>query len=95
MLKITNKSQSSRGDGETSEPLLGQGHDRTVDDSVIFSVDDEEEHGILYDRSTYKDDEHHHSQPKRSVRFQEEVRVIGPSLRSTMQSREAGELCSF
>jgi sodium-coupled neutral amino acid transporter 11 len=94
MLNITGRQRERNGDAETGQPLLGQGHDRLADDPVIFSVtdDDEEEHSALRNENGFSDEPPQY-QPKRSVRFQEEVRVIGPPLRSTLQSREAREQC--
>jgi sodium-coupled neutral amino acid transporter 11 len=73
-------------DGEARQPLLNASHEDVSADSnqVVFSVDDE-------------DSESSSAEPwsavrriEPSVRFQEEVQVIGPPLRSTIQSREAG-----
>ena len=93
MLNTTNRQQGSNEDRETSQPLLAQGHERVQDDPVIFSVedddDDDEEHSVLRDDIAFSD-QHRRHQSKRSVRFQDEVRVMGPPLRSTMQSRETG-----
>lgn len=60
--------------GEASRPLLG-------DHNVVFSVDDDD-----------SDEETFTSPPRaeHSVRFQEDVQVIHPPLRSTVASREAG-----
>lgn len=72
-------------DGEARQPLLNASHEDVPADSnqVVFSVDDE-------------DSESSSAEPwsavrriEPSVRFQEEVQVIGPPLRSTIQSREA------
>lgn len=91
MLNLSkNRQQGNNADGETRQPLLGQDHDRVHEDTVVFSVDDDDDDDGLHESSAFAD-EHEHAHPKRSVRFQEEVRVIGPPLRSTMQSREAGE----
>lgn len=56
---------------------------------VLFKVDDEDdsdenENGVLVDTNGHAD------QGRPGVRFQEEVQVIVPPLRSTMQSRETG-----
>lgn len=76
MFNLPNRQPKQNGDAETRQPLLEEEH---PDDPVLFSVED--------------DDEEHEEQPKkdrtRSVRFQEDVRIIGPPLRSTIQSREA------
>lgn len=66
-------------DHEHEQPLLH--HDKTTP-STIFAVDDDED----------DDDEQalHSSRSTHSVRFTEQVQVIGPPLRSTLASREAG-----
>lgn len=72
-------------DGEARQPLLNASHEDVSADTnqVVFSVDDE-------------DSESSNGEPwsavrrtEPGVRFQEEVQVIGPPLRSTIQSREA------
>lgn len=78
-------------DGEARQPLLNASHEDVSADTnqVVFSVDDE-------------DSESSSGEPwsavrrtEAGVRFQEEVQVIGPPLRSTIQSREAGAyLCA-
>ena len=73
---------------EISEPLLnrsqgdliGHGEDQT---QLLFSVNDDGESDSSSLGSPAR-------QLQPVVRFQEEVQVIGPPLRSTMQSREAG-----
>ena len=84
MFSSGRRSPQGNGDESTRRPLLDE---EERGDPVIFSVDDEEEEGVI-GRST--EDEPHTNSKGRSVRFQEEVRVIGPPLRSTMASREAG-----
>lgn len=76
-------------EGYAREPLLNENdeilsaHDS---DDILFSVGDDEPE----DSSPLSSPDS--SQPKtgHSVRFQEDVQVIGPPLRSTFQSREAG-----
>ena len=76
--------QPGRSD-EASQPLL----DNDDDDDVLFTVadgdsdDDFQVPARLPDPSTSKTS-------SRSVRFEEDVHVIIPSLRSTTASREAG-----
>ncbi|KAL5506963.1 hypothetical protein ACEPAH_6419 [Sanghuangporus vaninii] len=77
------KPHQENGDEGTRRPLL-DGEERG--DPVIFSVDDDEDEEEIVGRNT---DDETHANKSRSVRFQEEVRVIGPPLRSTMASREA------
>ncbi|PCH43754.1 hypothetical protein WOLCODRAFT_104108 [Wolfiporia cocos MD-104 SS10] len=71
--------------GSASQPLLDRSDEHLVahgSDDVLFSVDDDEEESSALDITTS-------AQPKHSVRFQEDVQVIGPPLRSTFESREA------
>lgn len=77
-------------DGDTREPLLGQGNGHALEDRVIFAVADEDEDELDHDMNS-ADGEREPGERSRSVRFQEDVRVIGPPLRSTAQSREARE----
>ncbi|KAK0485962.1 amino acid transporter [Armillaria novae-zelandiae] len=84
------QSRNKRGDGDTEgearQPLLNRSRDDLADDNVVFAIDDDD-----------SDDGHLESQPspphkgkaEHVVRFQEDVQVIGPPLRSTMASREA------
>lgn len=72
-------------DGEARQPLLNASHEDVSADTnqLVFSVDDEDsESGSAEPWSTVR-----RTEP--GVRFQEEVQVIGPPLRSTIQSREA------
>jgi solute carrier family 38 (sodium-coupled neutral amino acid transporter), member 11 len=64
------------GNGEASRPLLGD-----HSENVVFSVDDDSDEEPLAASST---------RGEHSVRFREDVQVIGPPLRSTTASREAG-----
>ncbi|TFY75065.1 hypothetical protein EWM64_g8947, partial [Hericium alpestre] len=69
--------------GEASQPLLQDSLEDEGAESVLFSVEDADEHhetSAIEDTPTAK---HEHS-----VRFQEDVQVIAPPLRSTYQSRE-------
>jgi hypothetical protein len=64
-------------------------------DHTIFSVEDSDDEIEATALESAKSDRTDHN-----VRFQEEVQVIGPSLRSTLARREAGvyvsySLCSF
>lgn len=80
MFNLPNRQPKQNGDAETRQPLLEEEH---RDDPVLFSVEDDDEEELPLA---------HVEQPKkdrtRSVRFQEDVRIIGPPLRSTIQSRE-------
>lgn len=83
--------QQPERDGTTTEPLLGNtdGHDSDpdVDEPIIFAVNDEDD---LEDSSALGDTDSPTHKSGHSVRFQDYVQVIGPPLRSTIQSREAG-----
>jgi sodium-coupled neutral amino acid transporter 11 len=86
------RDRSAPGDGEASQPLLNGSQEdlAVVRDSedpsqVLFSAQDDED---LESNSGHSDS--HRPRGEHTVRFQQEVQVISPSLRSTMQSREAG-----
>ncbi|KAG5651775.1 hypothetical protein H0H81_007528 [Sphagnurus paluster] len=67
---------------EYSVPLLGSHQDSHPDNrDTIFSIDDDEDE--------FEGTALHSSRSDHNVRFQEEVQVIGPPLRSTLASREA------
>lgn len=85
--KSTRRDRNASAEGEYTEPLLGSQDSSSVD-RTIFSVEDsdDEHEGTAF--NTAKPDNHDH------VRFREEVQVIGPPLRSTLASREAGEYVS-
>lgn len=93
MFNLGNRQTRQNGDAGGYEPLLGDPNGHVAEDSVVFSVeddedDDESEHG------RYDEDSGEAPDPlkrKRSVRFEDDVQVLGPPLRSTIQSREAGE----
>jgi solute carrier family 38 (sodium-coupled neutral amino acid transporter), member 11 len=82
-LSKTRRDRNGVADTEHAQPLLSSTHNRDVaTDSTVFSVqdfDDETEETALDSART-----------DHTVRFQEEVHVIGPPLRSTLASREAG-----
>ncbi|KAF9460696.1 hypothetical protein BDZ94DRAFT_877757 [Collybia nuda] len=69
---------------EYTEPLLGSQHNSPID-RTLFAVEDSDDEAEGTALNTAKPDTHDH------VRFQEDVQVIGPPLRSTLASREAGE----
>ncbi|GLB37055.1 putative transmembrane amino acid transporter protein [Lyophyllum shimeji] len=68
-------------EAESSEPLLGP-RDNLPVSQTIFSVDDDDDDEVGGTALNSSKSEH-------SVRFREEVQVIGPPLRSTLASREA------
>jgi sodium-coupled neutral amino acid transporter 11 len=85
MFAAKSRAREAAADGEARQPLLNVSHEDVSADSnqVVFSVDDEDEESSDAEPWTPV----RRTEP--SVRFQEEVQVIGPPLRSTMQSREA------
>ncbi|KZT08313.1 amino acid transporter [Laetiporus sulphureus 93-53] len=74
-------------DGSASQPLLSRSEDISPrhSDEVLFSVEDEDD---LDESSALSIPDSPESRPGH-VRFQEDVQVIGPPLRSTFESREA------
>lgn len=85
MFAANSRAREAAADGEARQPLLNASHEDVLADSdrVVFSVDDEDsESSSTEPWSTVR-----RTEP--SVRFQEEVQVIGPPLRSTIESREA------
>ena len=73
----SNKTRTNQNaeNGEASRPLLGDDER----EGVVFSIDDDSDEEPLASTAS-----------RQSVRFQEDVQVIPPSLRSTTASREAG-----
>jgi len=88
MFTANSRAREAAADGEARQRLLNDSHeDLSTDepDQVVFTIsDDEDSEG----NSAESWSDVRRTQP--GVRFQEEVQVIGPPLRSTMQSREAG-----
>jgi sodium-coupled neutral amino acid transporter 11 len=86
--KNSRKDRTVPSDGESRQPLLsGSPEDSVQDESVIFAIDDDDEPNSVHSvRGSPRAD-----RPEHSVRFREEVQVIGPPMKSTIQSREAGE----
>lgn len=88
MFSLKNVGRQSRPNGgaDNYEPLPEDGEHQN---DVLFSVDndddEEEENG-----HAGPDEDEAHDKRTRTVRFQEDVRVIGPPLRSTIASRETG-----
>ncbi|KAI0823351.1 amino acid transporter [Trametes gibbosa] len=90
MLGRSSRPLARENDPGASQPLLyGSEEDlpATAHDKVLFSIDDAEddEDDVPLARVNGTVD---HAKPGHSVRFQEEVQVIAPPLRSTMTSRE-------
>ncbi|KAG2150479.1 amino acid transporter [Suillus clintonianus] len=85
MFASNSRAREATADGEARQPLLNASHEDVSADSnhVVFSVDDEDSESSSVEPWTAV------QRTEPSVRFQEEVQVIGPPLRSTIQSREA------
>ncbi|KAH8119585.1 amino acid transporter [Phellopilus nigrolimitatus] len=81
MFNISGRQSKPNNRDIDTQPLLNGESDN---DPVLFSVDD----GGEGHEPIHSDDEETPRERTRSVRFQEDVRVIGPPLRSTLQSRE-------
>lgn len=84
------RNRNGTGEGEVRQPLLpsrGSREDLT-EERTIFSVEDSDDDELEQNEAFNSPQR---DRPEHSVRFQEDVQVIGPPLRSTMQSREAGE----
>ncbi|RDB16965.1 Vacuolar amino acid transporter 2 [Hypsizygus marmoreus] len=78
--KSTRSDRNAPTQVEYTEPLLGSREDLHAD-RTVFAVDDSDDE----DEGTAL----HTSKSDHSVRFHEEVQVLGPPLRSTLASREA------
>lgn len=80
------KSRNAELDGESAEPLLNSSRENLVaEERVVFAIDDDD----VLDHSGRSSP--HSERQEHGVRFQEEVQVIGPPLKSTMHSRESGK----
>ena len=86
MFGLSNVGRQSRPNGGTGtyEPLLD---DTERQNNVVFSVEDDEDD---IDEHNKPGEEEAHEARTRTVRFEEDVRVLGPPLRSTIVSRETG-----
>ncbi|KAK0241624.1 amino acid transporter [Armillaria nabsnona] len=81
-----NKKGDADTEGEARQPLLNRSRDDLADDNVVFAIDDDDsDDGHLESQSSLPNK----GKAEHVVRFQEDVQVIGPPLRSTMASREA------
>ena len=104
MLGRTSKTRGREDESGLSQPLLNSSEEDLPGSSngtslrsngnVLFSVDDGSDDGseeLLGEGNL--DGEVHvgEGKPNHTVRFQEDVQVIAPPLRSTQQSRETGE----
>lgn len=75
-------------EGEFRQPLLGS-RENVADDHTVFSVGDSDD-----EIEREQDELAVPTKTSHAVRFQEDVQVIAPSLRSTISSREAGVYAS-
>lgn len=85
------RDRNTAGEGESRRPLLGGFQEDRAEERTVFAVDDssdDESEGI--GALSPKGD-----RPDHTVRFQEDVQVIAPPLRSTTSSREAGMYVSI
>ncbi|KAG1734746.1 amino acid transporter [Suillus paluster] len=88
MFAANSRAREAAADGEARQPLLNASHEDISADSnqIVFSVDDEDSESNSAEPWTAV------RRTESGVRFQEEVQVIGPPLRSTVQSREAADI---
>lgn len=81
------RDRNAAGNGEATQPLLNGSHEDLTGgepEHLLFAApDDEDSESQISSSVTSRRGEH-------TVRFREEVQVIGPPLRSTIQSRETG-----
>lgn len=89
--EMLGRSTKQKRPDEASEPLLSSSSSREHhesngegDEDVLFSVQDDDPDDLDAAAS--------HRTNSRAVRFEDDVHVIAPSLRSTIQSREARTL---
>ena len=90
-VESTRRNEDDSTMAEHSQPLLGSRRERRGDEGhTIFSIQDSDDEleGTALDSAKTDRTDH-------SVRFREEVQVIGPPLRSTLASREAGMYVSL
>lgn len=74
-------------------PLLQNSHEHEEDsENTLFSIEDDDDD---VPETSALGDSHPRSKPDHSVRFQDQVQVIAPPLRSTIESREAGASFTF
>lgn len=91
MLGRNKRARNDQGESSTTQPLLNGSQEDLHDNSdVLFKVEDEDEDDYV-EASALGNAESPTSKQKHNVRFQEEVQVWAPPLRSTTDSRETGE----
>ncbi|KAL0576663.1 hypothetical protein V5O48_005323 [Marasmius crinis-equi] len=90
--QASRKAAARSPDHEYTQPLLshsdGNGH--VQDDNVVFSLDsDSDTEELPVQSSQGVENDNRGTRGEHSVRFQEDVQIIAPALRSTISSREA------
>lgn len=80
------RGRRSAAEGESSQPLLAPEAD-AEGRTTIFAVDSDDDNDALEDSALRRAPD---TRLEHTVRFQENVQVIGPPLKSTNSSREAG-----
>ena len=95
MLGRNRRERETDGESSTRQPLLNDSQEdlhasEHRGSDLLFNVDDDDEEG--YEEASALD-QVETTKPKsgRNVHFQEEVQVYAAPLRSTTESREAGE----
>lgn len=73
------------GDGQ---PLLQSSHEHEDSENTLFAIEDDDD---VPETTALQDPHPPRSKTDHSVRFQDQVQVIAPPLRSTSESREAGK----
>jgi sodium-coupled neutral amino acid transporter 11 len=73
-------------------PLLQDEYEHEHSENTLFSIEEDDDD---VPETSALEDSHPRSKPDHSVRFQDQVQVIAPSLRSTIESREAGASSTF
>lgn len=69
------------------QPLLQSSHEHEDDENTLFAIEDDDE---VTESSALEASHPSRNNTDHSVRFQDQVQVIAPPLRSTPESREAG-----
>ena len=88
-----NQTRATRESEEADEPLLESEHTSKTDGRVLFSLDDDDDQDEDTPLARYADERR---TPGRELSGDEGGRYsIGPPLRSTIQSREAGKLVTL
>lgn len=93
MLGRSRATRDNDAEGSTRQPLLGGSqedlHD-TPHGDVLFTTGDDEDDDDYVEASALDHLDSPPTKPGHSVRFNEDVQVIAPPIRSMMESRETG-----